>query len=334
MENIRELTAKQIFMEYIHKMKKSVHPVIYRNGQYPNHSLSEGSFSKGQEVIKHYIKSDSPAMLARFGSVELSAFCNWLQVKNKMEQDYAYSDIRYIKDQCFPDWYCIGTRRSMQNQAGFFSVCRKELDKWGRLVEKDIGYIDLLFTWQDMEKYICSYLNGIPRVLNSEMYWPYNFQNPWSCELEGRKVLVISPFAETIRKQYQKREKLFQNKKVLPAFSLRTIRAVNILGKVRHKGISSWFDALELMKKQMDKEDYEIALIGCGAYAFHLAAHAKRCGKKAIILCGSLQVLFGIYGARYERYLKEKGILNEFWVRPGEQERPEGYQNVENGAYW
>ena len=33
------------------------------------------------------------------------------------------------------------------------------------------------------------------------------------------------------------------------------------------------------MKMQMDEEDYDIALIGCGAYGMSLAAHAKRKGK-------------------------------------------------------
>ena len=50
------------------------------------------------------------------------------------------------------------------------------------------------------------------------------------------------------------------------------------------------------MKSQMDQTDYDIALIGCGAYGFPLAAHAKRMGKQAIHMGGSLQLLFGIRG--------------------------------------
>lgn len=46
----------------------------------------------------------------------------------------------------------------------------------------------------------------------------------------------------------------------------------------------------------MDKIDYDICLIGCGAYGFPLAAHAKRKGKKAVHLGGALQLLFGIKG--------------------------------------
>ena len=41
----------------------------------------------------------------------------------------------------------------------------------------------------------------------------------------------------------------------------------------------------------MNKTDYDICLIDCGAYKFPLAAHAKRQGKKAIHLDGSLQLL-------------------------------------------
>lgn len=34
----------------------------------------------------------------------------------------------------------------------------------------------------------------------------------------------------------------------------------------------------------MDAYDYDVAIIGCGAYGMHLAAHAKRKGKIAIHL--------------------------------------------------
>ena len=196
--------------------------------------------------------------------------------------------------------------------------------------------LDLLFTWQEMEKYICEYLNGVPRVFYGEMYYPYRFSNPWSEALKGKKVLVVSPFADTIESQYKnKREKLFPGTEVLPEFELSTIKAYNTIGGNNpYKEINNWFDALENMKNKMNQTEYDIALLGCGSYAFDLAAHAKRQEKKAITLCGSLQVLFGIYGLRYEAYLRQIGLLNESWVRPSQNEKPEGYRLVENGAYW
>ena len=53
------------------------------------------------------------------------------------------------------------------------------------------------------------------------------------------------------------------------------------------------------MKSEIDKCDYDVCLIGCGAYGFPLAAHVKHKGKQAIHLGGTLQLLFGIKGNRW-----------------------------------
>lgn len=330
-----ELTKKQAALELIRKGIKKFKPGIFKTGQYPNNLRTEGTASKGQEVIKKFLISDSPKMLARFGSTELAAFCNWMQVNDKLERDYRYSDIRYIKGESFPSWFSVSTRRGLPRNSGFFPSNTESFQKWGGIVEKDIAELDLLFQWQDNEKYLSSYLDGIPRVLNSEMYFPYNYKNPWSQALSNKKILVVSPFAETIEKQFVNREKLFPNPDVLPEFDLQTIKAYNIIDQCNpYKEINSWIEGLESLKERMSGKQYDIALIGCGAYAFDLAAHAKRMGKIGMTLCGSLQVLFGIYGVRYEDYLRSLGILNEYWVRPSRKERPKGYKSVENGAYW
>ena len=50
------------------------------------------------------------------------------------------------------------------------------------------------------------------------------------------------------------------------------------------------------MKNQIVKTDFDIAIIGAGAYGFSLAAFIKKIGKKAVHLGGPTQVLFGIKG--------------------------------------
>lgn len=45
------------------------------------------------------------------------------------------------------------------------------------------------------------------------------------------------------------------------------------------------------MKSEIDKCDYDVCLIGCGAYGFPLAAHVKHKGKQAIIW----EALFSYY---------------------------------------
>lgn len=99
-----------------------------------------------------------------------------------------------------------------------------------------------------------------------------------------------------------------------------------------------------LYEKEIDKCDYDICLIGCGAYGFPLAAHVKRMNKKAIHMGGSLQLLFGIIGKRWEdpEYgyieLKKKGcypqLINKYWIRPGMKEKPQNAIQVESGCYW
>lgn len=336
-EYLREVTFGQALMEARKEVyNKIIHPSSGRSGQYPNHSLHEDDFSLAQEIIKRFILQEEPCMLARFGAVELNAFSNWMQVNKRLTGAFSYSNKKYIRNECPASWYTLRTMHGMEYHTGFFPATKEMLQKWGELVEKDIMNVDLLFTWQENEKHLCEYLNGIPRVFCPEMYNPYRFTNPWTAALKDKKVLVVSPFTETIERQYvDNREKIFPDTDVLPQFDLKTVKAYNTIGGNNpYKDINSWFDALEIMKDKMDQLDYDIALLGCGSYAFDLAAHAKRKGKKAITVCGALQVLFGIYGERYENEFKQLGLLNEYWVRPSQNERPEGYKLVENGAYW
>ena len=139
-----------------------------------------------------------------------------------------------------------------------------------------------------------------------------------------------------IAKQYKKRKLLFKNN-LLPDFDLKTIKAVTSFLDEKTE-FKTWFDALDSMKKQMDQIDYDIALIGCGAYGFNLAAHAKKSGKKSVHLGGALQILFGIIGSRFENPIVGDGIylklFNEHWVRPSNEERPKSHNSLESGAYW
>ena len=124
----------------------------------------------------------------------------------------------------------------------------------------------------------------------------------------------------------------------MPEFELKTIRAVQtITGEPSE--FKDWFEALEAMKKQIDEIDFDICLIGAGAYGFPLAAHVKRIGRKSIHMGGSLQLLFGIRGNRWDNEkvvgkVNYQDLFNEHWVRPLEEETPAKKNNVEGGCYW
>lgn len=95
-------------------------------------------------------------------------------------------------------------------------------------------------------------------------------------------------------------------------------------------GFNSWFDALEHMEAEIAAKDFDVALIGCGAYGFPLAAFVKGLGRQAVHLGGVLQIYFGIKGKRWDG----SGLYNEHWISPSSEERPRGLGKVEEGCYW
>lgn len=147
-------------------------------------------------------------------------------------------------------------------------------------------------------------------------------------------MLIISPFAETMEKQYAShRSDLYgeMSDDILPEFAqLETIKAVQTIAGNRGQW-SSWFEALEWMEGEIDKKDFDVALLGCGAYGFPLAAYIKSIGKQAIHVGGPLQLYFGIRGKRWT----DMGFYsNIYWTSPSESERPQNLKNVEGGCYW
>ena len=121
---------------------------------------------------------------------------------------------------------------------------------------------------------------------------------------------------------------------ILPEFELRTVTAVQTVAGQIDPRFKSWFDALDYMYDEAMKCDFDIALIGCGAYGFPLAAKLKKSGKMAIHMGGMLQVLFGIKGKRWDEDPIVSKYYNDSWVRPGEDEKPKSSNVVVDGCYW
>ncbi len=174
-----------------------------------------------------------------------------------------------------------------------------------------------------------------PECIFSELRYlePFYFTEPWSEMLGNKRVLVIHPFEDTIRKQYNKRELLFNNEKILPNFELLTIKAeqTNGGGMVDSK---PFIESLEIMEKKIDNLDFDIAIIGCGAYGLLLADYIKNKNKQAVHIGGGLQILFGIKGKRWDVHPEISALYNEHWVRPMDNEKTINFHTVEGGTYW
>ena len=126
------------------------------------------------------------------------------------------------------------------------------------------------------------------------------YQQPWTAQLQGKRVLVIHPFAKTIESQYANhRARLFADPTVLPEFELKTLLPPQTIAG-NADGYASWFDALAQTCERIGRESYDVALIGAGAYGLPIAAFVKSEGRQAVHLGGATQLLFGIKGRRWE----------------------------------
>ena len=284
--------------------------------------------------IREKLLSPEPCMLSRFGAVEIGCVVNYLGIYHQKRKI-----IKYIKGEAFPWWWEEETMYPMRNNAGFFSATPELLKRFSEMMIEDMPLIDILASWRFEEEYFSKELQNAYKI-DFEPYNPFWSDVPWTAALENKKVLVVHPFAETIQKQYLRKELIHKDPRVLPTFDLQTIKAIiQPIGNQGDGRFETWFDALEFMKNEIDKMDYDVCLLGCGAYGMPLAAHVKRSGKKAVHLGGSLQLLFGIRGARWENsnynatYNYSK-LMNEFWVKPSATETPSKAQQVEEGCYW
>jgi hypothetical protein len=313
------MTDKKLIKAYAERNKKlcevkkenkfNLNIDMYGNAQYyPTHEASD--------VITSMIESGKPFFVGRVGETELRTM--WCY-------DNKFCNIRRLRDAN----YCICVN------AGFFPKRPRMIKKFCDIYKKAFTNMDAFgaFLWENEEYYVQKYMNLQASFL-ANVLDPLYLDNPWTKELKGKKVLVVHPFSESIATQYTKRDKLFKDENILPEFELRTVKAVQSVGGKGALGYRTWFEALEDMKFQIAKCDFDIALLGCGAYGLPLASYIKQMGKQAIYMGGSLQLMFGIMGKRWENQEYVTKHVNEYWVRPSEKERPKQSNIVEGGCYW
>ena len=271
---------------------------------------------KKEANIRLYKKilSEDPFMAARIGATEIKAIL-YPRLPKLLKI--------FFKKRFFSRMFTL---------SGFFPSNEENIIKFSEMMLIDMEQIDILGSWRIEENFFKKELyNAIKIELNT--LEPYLHDEPWSKALEGKKVLVVHPFAELIYEQYKKRSFLFPNKNVLPNFELIVIKAVQSLSGEKNR-FENWFQALEFMKKEISQKDFDVALIGCGAYGLPLAAHVKRINKQAIHMGGALQILFGIKGKRWDNHPTIGNLYNEYWVRPKAQDKPTHSNLVENDCYW
>jgi hypothetical protein len=280
---------------------------------------------RGNEVVKRLLEDSGPVMVARYGDVELKMISSMLSGASREE--------------------LLTNMKNLHINAGFFPPRIELLPQFIEVYENAAREIDCLAIWNfehgrwEMEERMFRDYSPNASLVSIRSLESWLFQEPWTYSLREKRVLVIHPFQESVRRQYKERVHLFDDEHVLPQFqTLLTLGAAQTIAG-NSAGFDTWFDALDAMRSEIEGLDFDVALIGAGAYGMPLAGYVKKLGKKAVHMGGVTQILFGIIGRRWEKpipggYPPLTRFFNEYWVRPLPQETPSKFRAVGGGAYW
>ncbi len=288
--------------------------------------------------ISLVLQRKTPALIGRLGGTE----ARFLGEFEKLQRFKRIGIPIQLSSKFSPKWR--KRKSEIFSNAGFYSNSWSEIEKFSKLYVDALSNTDVLgawgvaFTWVEGE-----YLNWDKSTLIPvghtapwvESYSENQHSNPgtpWSLHLEGKKVLVISAFADSILKQHSRIDSVFPTTHY-PKFSLSAIRSPITAGQRDQSG-KTWFELLDEMKHQIEAQDFEVALIAAGAYSYPVAAYVKEIGKIGIHCGGGLQLFFGVMGNRWNNAPEVLRYLNSEWVRPAEDERPKTAAQIENACYW
>lgn len=273
-----------------------------------------------QKLLADAIRLNKPYMAGRLGAGEL---------------EYCY-ETQFYKQGLIKNIRVDRLERTCVNN-GFFPPTAESFQRFSDLMEECIKDVDLLgVSYMTMEGFYCRRYLSSEAVLTERRFFDFwDYDEPFTSALEGKRVLVIHPFEKTIREQYQNREMLYdKDRGILPQFKLDTIKAVQTGAGGVDDRFDTWFDALDYMTDEALKREFDVALIGCGAYGFPLAHRLKQAGKVAIHMGGVTQMLFGIKGKRWDIHPTASRLYNEYWKRPALEDTPPSTDKVENSCYW
>jgi hypothetical protein len=284
-------------------------------------------------LIAELLRNDKPGLVGRIGGTE----ARFIGAYSKIVRNSKFGIPRETGLRISRLW----KKRNSEvfTNAGFYHDSIEEVEEFcnlyrGALVETDIqGVWGVAFTWVESLYFDSHRTKAIPVGSTAPWVEPYFRDNkPWSLELEGKRVLVISGFSDSITKQHHRIKHVFPDVDY-PTFSLETIKAPLVAGQRSEDG-RNWHELLQDMKDQMTKIDFDVALISAGAFSYPLAHFAKDLGKIGIHCGGGLQLFFGVMGNRWNNSPEVLKFVNDAWVRPSAEERPRSADAIENACYW
>jgi hypothetical protein len=304
-----------------HKAKSMLRPVtqhrkLLERAKYLGTKIL--SAKEGNDLIADLI--GKPSAIGKIGSSEIAAVRHYWKLSDS-------------QGHC-ENWGWEAGR--LYRNAGVYPPEPAILSRFCRIYEEALTHLDVLGVWFNFGENT-AWRRFAPNVALTALRGlePYYHERPWSSRLAGKRVLVVSPFAETIRAQYCRRQEFWRAKPdVLPEFDLLTLRTPQSAYLVP-PDYPDWCVALDALREQIASLSFDVALVGAGAWSIPLVAHAKSLGAWAMHLGGATQILFGVKGKAWETLNPQvAAFFNEAWTRPSAAETPQAANEIERGRYW
>ena len=160
---------------------------------------------------------------------------------------------------------------------------------------------------------------------------------PWSHSLKGKKVLIISPFVESFKKQINNNFKFNVNGMSIFLDDQEFVFYKSYQTLAGNHIHNDWFETFTLMCKDIKKLDFDIALLSCGGYGLPLCNFIKHnLNKSAIYIGCGLQLFFGVMGNRWKTHDQILNIIGkniDNFIYPSEEERCPNMKTIEGGCY-
>jgi hypothetical protein len=223
----------------------------------------------------------------------------------------------------------------LETVAGVFPLTPEITNGFSKMYLEDLKEINILLSWaKDWgEDQILNYIGFNNNKTDSfKGIEPFFIENNWTNYLGGKKVLVVSSHINSIEHQYPNLSKIWNGKLFKDKFELYLLKSP--FQPQFEQYHNSWFETLDWLKANLKEIDFDVMLVGAGAYSLPLVAEAKRLGKVGIHLGGAIQLLFGINGKRWDSSFDFQNLFNEYWIRPLKEDTPASKEIVEGGCYW
>ena len=273
---------------------------------------------EGNNFISHYLKLGKPLCAGKIGVTEL----NLMYCAHTIEND---------------NFFQPQLQHEVEDIAGLYPYTVATTLTFNDYIKHALKQVDLIPQWNkvnpNFEKYVFEEYCPEARFTRLQDLEPYFFEKPWTNYLNGKKVLVFSPFAESIENNFINLDKIW-NGRIIPNFRLKTFKYPFALKIAPNPKYKSSFDIYEEYLEILRNEDFDVGIFGTGFTSLLFAAECKRLGKTGIHLGGSTQILFGIKGQRWLDIPEFAPFFNEYWTAPLQSEKPEKRQLVEGGCYW